>query len=308
MQTILGSGGAIASILAKELLSYTDQVRLVSRNPKKVNSSDELFSADLSKPEVVSEAITGSEVVYLTVGFVYSVKIWRKIWPPLVKAVIDACEAQKIKLVFFDNVYIYDRDYLGHMTEETPIRPTSKKGEVRTQISTMILEAVAAGRIQALIARSADFYGPNVTSSLIYETVVKNLTKGKKANWFADDSKIHSCTYTPDAAKATALLGNTPEAYNQVWHLPTSSQRLTGKDWVKMIANDLKVEPKSSLISNTMLRLIGIFVPVMREFPEMSYQYDRDYFFDSSKFTKHFGIEPTSYEAGIREMLRPFAR
>ena len=27
--------------------------------------------------------------------------------------------------------------------------------------------------------------------------------------------------YTPDAARAVALLGNTPDAFNQVWHLPT---------------------------------------------------------------------------------------
>jgi hypothetical protein len=34
-------------------------------------------------------------------------------------------------------------------------------------------------------------------------------------------NKKHSFIYTPDAAKATAILGNTPDAYNQVWHLPT---------------------------------------------------------------------------------------
>jgi nucleoside-diphosphate-sugar epimerase len=56
--------------------------------------------------------------------------------------------------------------------------------------------------------------------------VYKNLQKGKKAMWLADASKIHSFTYTPDAARATALLGNTPDAYNQVWHLPTSAEKL----------------------------------------------------------------------------------
>ena len=42
MQTILGSGGAIGISLAKELMNYTNQIRLVSRNPKKVNETDEL--------------------------------------------------------------------------------------------------------------------------------------------------------------------------------------------------------------------------------------------------------------------------
>ena len=48
MQTILGSGGSIGVPLAKELSNFTDRIRLVSRNPKKVNDTDELFPADLS--------------------------------------------------------------------------------------------------------------------------------------------------------------------------------------------------------------------------------------------------------------------
>jgi short-subunit dehydrogenase len=44
-QTILGAGGAIGIELAKSLKEYTSDIRLVSRNPTKINSSDELFSA-----------------------------------------------------------------------------------------------------------------------------------------------------------------------------------------------------------------------------------------------------------------------
>ena len=69
MQTILGANGTIGSVLAKELKNYTNQIRLVSRNPKKVNETDELFPADLSDGTQVEKAIEGSEVVYLLVGF-----------------------------------------------------------------------------------------------------------------------------------------------------------------------------------------------------------------------------------------------
>ncbi len=46
MQTILGSGGAIGTELASALKKYTSDIRLVSRNPVKVNPTDEcsLFS------------------------------------------------------------------------------------------------------------------------------------------------------------------------------------------------------------------------------------------------------------------------
>jgi hypothetical protein len=42
----------------------------------------------------------------------------------------------------------------------------------------------------------------------------------------------------------------------------------------------------------------------MREFIEMLYHYDRDYVFDSSKFEKRFQFKPTSYEEGIREIVK----
>ncbi|WP_316818322.1 hypothetical protein [Pedobacter nyackensis] len=48
MQTILGANGQIAEELARELKrNYTTDIRLVSRNPKKVNDTDTLFAANL---------------------------------------------------------------------------------------------------------------------------------------------------------------------------------------------------------------------------------------------------------------------
>jgi nucleoside-diphosphate-sugar epimerase len=303
MQTILGAGGTIGSELAKELKKYTSDIRLVSRNPKKVNETDQLFPADLTDSEQVKKAIADSEIVYVVVGFEYNIKVWRREWVKLIKAVIEACKANKAKLVFFDNVYMYDRDFLGNMTEETPIRPTSKKGEVRAEVVKLIMDEVKTGKLEALIARAADFYGPKNEKSFLIEVVPKNFKKGKAANWFVRLDKIHSFTYTPDAAKATAILGNTPDAYGQVWHLPTDSQKLTGKQWIELFAKEMNVAPKTSILSAWLIAIIGWFVPFMKELHEMLYQYDRDYFFNSEKFEKRFNFKPTPYQEGVRKTL-----
>jgi len=108
MQTISGANGTIGSVLAKKLKNYTNQIRLVSRNPKKVNETDELFRADLSVSSQVEKAVEGSEVVYLVVGFDYKLKVWQDKWPRLMRATIDACIQHDAKLVFFDNVYMYE--------------------------------------------------------------------------------------------------------------------------------------------------------------------------------------------------------
>lgn len=303
LQTILGANGTIGKVLARELKNYTDQIRLVSRNPKKVNDTDELFPADLSDATLVDKAIEGSAVVYLVVGFDYNTKVWRDKWPPLMRATIAACIKHKAKLVFFDNIYLYDKTAIGHMTEESPINSPSKKGLVRQEIAAMLMNEVKAGNLTASIARAPDFYGPENEKSFLIEVVYKNLKKGKRPNWFMDATKQHSFIYTPDAAKATAILGNTPDAYNQVWHLPTDPNILTGQEIIELFNKEMNTSKKVMVLRMGMLKLLGLFIPLMREMPEMMYQYDRDFFFDSSKFTSRFNFTPTTYEMGVKQIV-----
>ena len=69
MQTVLGSGGQIAEELTRELhRNFTHDIRLVSRNPRKVHETDHLVSADLTDAEATADAVEGSEVVYFTAG------------------------------------------------------------------------------------------------------------------------------------------------------------------------------------------------------------------------------------------------
>jgi len=303
VQTIIGAGGTIGLPLAKELKNYVGKIRLVSRNPKRVNETDEPFPLDVNDLNLVDKAVSGSEVVYVTIGFNYSLKVWQKTWPPFMRAVIDACKAHGAKLVFFDNVYMYAKSAIPHMTEESPMQPPSKKGMIRKQLHEVIMDEIEKGHLAALIARSADFYGPDTNKSVLIETAAKNLVKGKKAQAFGDIDKIHTYTFTPDAGKATALLGNTADAYNQVWHVPTTKERLTTRQWIELIANELNITPKIQKVPTWMLNIIGLFIPELKEFPEMMYQNEMDYIFDSTKFEKKFGLVATEPKDGVKIMV-----
>lgn len=303
MQTILGSTGVIGTELAKSLAQYTDKIRLVSRNPKRVNPTDQLVIADLTNLNQVLTAVEGSDVVYLTIGLQYKLGIWQTQWPLIMQNVIAACKTHKVKLVFFDNVYVYGL-VKGWMKEDTMINPSSKKGEVRAQISQMIMSEVEKGNLDAIIARAADFYGPNTPLSFVTVTVFDNFRKGKKAQWFIDANKKHSMTYTPDAARATAILGNTKSAYNQIWHLPTDKNVLTGKEFIELSAAAFGVKPNYMVLKKWMIQMVGFFVPVVKESIEMLYQNEFDYLFDSTKFEKKFNFIPTIYQNGIAATVK----
>jgi len=307
-QTILGAGGAIGIELAKALPEYTTDIRLVGRNPKKVNPSDHLFQADLSSREQVLKAIEGSQVVYLVIGIDYITKLWQQMWPPLVKNVIDACLKYNSKLVFFDNVYAIGGDNVSHITENSPISPTSKKGEVRAEVDRLILDGIEKRNLNGIIARSADFFGSVKDKSVLMNTVYDNLAKGKKAQWFCNAKVIHTMSYTPDLAKGTAMLGNTDRAYNQIWNLPTDSQKITGEEWITLFAAEMQKSSKYQVLPGWGLKALGLFVPILNEMYEMRYQYDRDYYFDSSKFNKEFNYTPTMNAMAVRQTVEQLAK
>lgn len=189
------------------------------------------------------------------------------------------------------------------MTETSPVNAPSKKGQIRQQLHEMIMNEVGKNTLTALIARAADFYGPDNKNSALNMMVVENLLKGKKAQAFGDITKIHTYTYTPDAAKATALLGNTIDTYNQVWHVPTTKEKLSTLQWIQLIADELNVNARIQSVPTWMIQILGLFIPIMKEFPEMMYQYEQDYIFDSTKFEKRFGISATSPKDGIRILI-----
>lgn len=302
MQTILGSGGAIGIPLAKELRTYTDHVRLVSRNPGKVSVSDELFEADLTNKTLVDAAVSGSQVVYLTAGLKYDSRVWKQFWPKIMLNTIEACKKHNCKLVFLDNVYSYGK-VNGWMTEETPYNPISKKGEIRAKIADELKNEYSSGNMNALILRAADFYGPNISSGVFNILVVNKLASHKKANWLGNPDVKHSFSYTLDVAKAAALLGNTDSAYNQVWHGPTNSDVLTGRELITYTAELMKRHSTFTQLKKWHLYIAGLTNRSIFELAEMYYQNDSDYLFDSSKFNKAFNYSPISYNEGIKEIL-----
>lgn len=302
MQTILGANGVIGNELSKLLPQYTDKVRQVSRHPKKVNASDETFVADLLDAKAVSEAVAGSEVAYLVAGLKYDATVWAEQWPTVMRNAIDACKRHGTKLVFFDNVYAYGK-VDGVMTEDTPYDPCSKKGEVRARIATTLMDEVKRGELQGMIARAADFYGPGALLSLTHATVHERIKANKTPQWIGNATAIHTFTYTPDAGKSLALLGNTPSAYGQVWHALTSKEPMTGEQYVRL-ACELAGKPyKIQVAPRWMLGIMGLFVPVLRENMEMLYQFEHDYRFDSRKLEQAFNVHAASYREGIKATL-----
>ena len=299
MFSILGAGGAIGNELVKVLAPRNEAIRLVSRNPTLIPGAAEAIAADLSNRDDTLKVVSGSRIVFLVIGLRYEIKVWRELWPRIMHNVIEATKRSGARLIFFDNVYVYGK-VSGPMTEETPFRPCSKKGEIRAQIATMLLNEMKAGSLTALIARSADFYGPRARTGIPNVLVFDKLAKGAKGSWLVNDSAKHSFTLTSDAARSLVLLADSESAWNQTWHVPTAPDPPTGKQFIELVAKEFGAQPKYRVLTRPMLWMAGWFDTTVRELYEMLYQYEADYIFDSTKFTKAFRFQPTFYPEGVR--------
>ncbi len=307
MITILGAGGVISNEVVKLLAAAKQPFRLVARKPVSAPGAAETVSADLADQEQTVRAVAGASMVYLLAGLKYDHQLWAEMWPRIMGNVIEACKRADAKLIFFDNVYMYGR-VSGAMTEQTPFNPCSKKGEVRAKIATSLVAAWKAGALTAMIARAADFYGPATPNGLPNVLVFEPFSKNQKASWMANDSVAHSYTYTADAARSLVMLAESESAWNQTWHVPTTPNPPTGKEFVGMAAKEFGVAPRYRVLSRPMVRVIGWFNPLVGEVYEMLYQNDAPYLFDSTKFARAFGFSGTPYAEGIRATAASFKK
>ena len=305
MITILGAGGAIGNELVKLLAARHRPFRVVGRSPHPVTGAKEVVSADVSDRDQTIRAVAGSSVVHLLVGLKYDYNVWAETWPRIMANTIEACKRAGAKLIFFDNVYMYGRAD-GPMTEETPFNPCSKKGEIRARVANALMDEWKSGSLTAMIARAADFYGPDTRNGVPNILVFDAIAKGQKPSWLVNDSVPHSFTYTPDAAEGLLRLADSDSAWNQTWHVPTTPNPPTGKEFIAMAAKEMGVAPKYRVLSRVMIRLFGLINGDVRESYEMLYQSELPYLFDSSKFAKAFGFGGTPYADGIRITAQSF--
>lgn len=294
---ILGGNGVVGRETARALLKRNHSVASVGRRPS-ILPGVRSIAADLLEPAAVAAALDGADVAYLTAGIPYSTREWTRQWPIVMRNAIDSALAHGTHLIFLDNVYAYGR-VEGPMTEQTPIRPSAKKGQVRASLLEMLATAAATNGLRYTVARSADFFGPGATASVFNSFAIDKIVAGKAPTWLYNADLPHSLTYTPDIGEGLAVLGTAALPSGGVWHLPTSPA-LTGREYLRIASG---ADGPFTVMSMGTMRIGAIFLKDARESLELSYQNTEPYVFDSSAFEGEFGVAPTPIEVAIAETV-----
>lgn len=295
-----GSGGAGAAVV-KALLAQGKEVRAISRKqPAQVPNGVTWRLADIADPVGLRGALNGASIVYHCAQPEYAQ--WSKEFPGMNTNILTAVEAVAAKLIFADNLYMYDSSK-GAINEQTLQNPVSKKGAIRQQLGEQMLEWHRTGRVEVAIGRGSDYYGPGVHGSSVGADFFQRILDGKPAQWAGRADQPHTLTFIDDFARALVRLGESPSGFGKAWVIPTA-EPLTAKAFATLIAKVAgKPDKGVSALPGWAMPLVGMFVPIIGELYDIRYQTEKPFTVDGRVFAKTFGFEPTPHEEAIRATI-----
>ena len=294
--------GPVGTAIAEQLLADSTTVIMVSRSGGRNLPADaQVITGDVADKGFARNVTTGASVVYFAVNPPYTE--WPKLFPPLQQSVIEACAAANSKLISAENLYAYGDVHGDVLTESLPYAATGRKGRVRAEMATGLLKAHADGVVRAAIGRASDFFGPGALLSHMGERVFYPAVEGGKTQFVVAIDQPHSYTYINDFAKALIVLGERDEALGRAWHVP-SSPAVTTREFAQIVFDEAGAgEARISVMPRLVLNAIGLFNSTLREFKEITYEFDQPFVVDHSDIEAAFGLRPTPVREAISSTL-----
>jgi nucleoside-diphosphate-sugar epimerase len=303
---IFGAAGAIGRAVAPELERRGIAFRAVGRDKAKLQAAfgqmkhAEIFDADLTDLRSAGAAARGVDTIIYTVGVPYNSF---QLHPAMIGTAIEAATAMQVaRLVLVSNVYSYGVPRTSHVSETHPREPQTRKGMFRKEQEDAVLDAHRKGRLQGMVVRLPDFYGPHADLSLA-NPVFHAAIEGKTANWLGPVNAPHEFVFVPDAGSAIADLAERPECYGEAWNVAGPGE-INAMDFITRVYRAAGRSPKYRSVGRGMLKIMGWFNPVYRELLEMMYLTETPVLLDDSKLLAKIGaVHKTSYDDGIRQTL-----
>ena len=303
---LFGADGAIGRSIAAALSAGGQPYRVVGRDADKLRRTfgadplAEIVTWNPDSPASVQAAAAGADTLVYLVGVPY----WQfELHPRLMRQTLDGAVAAGVKrLILIGTVYSYSRVTANPVREDQPRQPHTFKGRMRLEQEEILMEAHRAGRINATVLRLPNFYGPGVEASLLHGAAVAAV-KGGTADMIGPIDTPNEFVFVPDVGPVVAKLAATPAAFGKIWHLAGAGV-ISQQDMALEMARQAGVKLKRRVVGKSMLRLLGLFSPMMREMVEMHYLQSAPLIMDDSALQNLIGpLRKTPYAEGIRQTL-----
>jgi len=286
---VVFGAGQVGPRLARRLAEAGRAVRLVRRGPHAGDLPGiEPVRADATDPAAVADAVRGASVVYHCMNpSTYSAAAWARELPRLQENLVAAAGRARARLVVLDNLYAIGRTFGHPMDEDSPSHPCSRKGEIRARLREALLAAARRGDVRVAIGRASDFYGPGGVGTYFADRFWKPALAGRRVAFPANPDTPHTYHFIPDVAAGLAALGEDDGAEGTFMLpcLPAATSRAIAARLATALGRPIAL----SRVPPIAMRLAGLFVPLLREVAEMSYQWEEPFVVDDARFRARYG-------------------
>lgn len=301
MKNMVFGTGPLAWWVMQTLLEKGDMVALASRSGKinkPLPDKVKIHACDATQPDEVAKVCQDMDAVYFCAMPPYT--HWPDQFPPLVVGFLKGVARTEAKVIFGDNLYLYGPTQGTKISESISCDATGHKGRTREFVARQFMLAHEREDNRVTIGRASDFYGPQTLNAALGEMLFRPAFEGNTANLVGNLDLPHTFSYIKDFAKGLVTLGSNDSAFGEAWHTP-NAPTISTREMLGLIEKELEVKIKVRAAGNTMITILGLFSPMIKEVKEMMYTWEEPYIVDHSKFEAAFGATPTSHEKAIKE-------
>jgi nucleoside-diphosphate-sugar epimerase len=305
---IFGATGSVGKALAAELAKRGSSFRVVGRSQESLRRHFhaceplvEYCEADLSDPQAAARAAAQVDTIFYTVGVPYT---QFQLHPKLIRIALEAATAARVShFVLVSTVYPYGIPQTDFVNESHPRNPVAFKGKMRKEQEDLVLAADSRDGMRTTILRPPDFYGPDAELSYARAIFVAAV-KGGTANVIGPVDTPHEFIFVPDLAETLVALSEKPEAYGQAWNVAGPGV-ITTRQFADLVFGAVHQKTHIRAAGKLMLRVAGLFNPLMREVVEMHYLWTTPVILDDTRLRKLLpNLKKTPYKEGIEVTIK----
>jgi nucleoside-diphosphate-sugar epimerase len=185
------------------------------------------------------------------------------------------------------------------------MRPSASKGRIRVKMERMFAEQAAReGGVQTVVLRAGDFFGGTGTGSWFDQASISKLSKGVFTA-AGPEHLVHEWAYLPDLARAFVKLSDERLRLNRFENLNFPGHAISELELRAAIETVAGKKLKLAHIPWRLIKLLGLFQPMMRALSEMSYLRFQPHRLTSTRLASLIDDIPhTPLEEAVRQAMR----
>ncbi|CUA96426.1 NAD-dependent epimerase/dehydratase family protein [Thiomonas bhubaneswarensis] len=307
---ILGANGRFGRVAWRAFAHAGWSVIAQSRGPLRDPGDARVrhVALDAKQPAAIVDAARGAAIVVNALNPIYT--RWEQEALALNETAVTVARDLGATLMLPGNVYNYGREMPPVITDTTPERPSTRKGEIRCRMEARM----RAGCARSIVVRAGDFFGGPGSGSWMDQVIAKDIRRGR-ITYPGPLDRDHAWAYLPDLARAFVLLAQGQERLPGHATVLFSGNTLTGAQLAAAITEAARAVGVIDSSAPTRVRAlpwgaIGVarFVnPMLREIWRMRYLWQIPHRIDGAGMERIVGIVPsTPLAEAIRATLAIF--